>query len=138
MVIVVAPETLPDAAVMLVEPVATDVASALEPVALLTDATSVTDELQTTSSVMSFIVPSEKFPIAANCCSVPIGMTGFVGVTSIETMVADVTVRVVLPEALPTVAVMVAEPAATEVAIPLEPVSLLTDATPVFDELHDT
>ncbi len=42
--------------------------------------------------------------------------------------------RVVLPEILPEVAVMVAVPGATAVARPL----LLTDATPVLEELQVT
>jgi threonine dehydratase len=45
-----------------------------------------------------------------------------------------VTVRVVLPERLPEVAVIVVEPAATDVASP----ALLMVATAVFEELHVT
>jgi hypothetical protein len=48
--------------------------------------------------------------------------------------VVDVTVRVVLPEILPEVAVMVVVPAATAVARPL----LLTVATDVLDEVQVT
>jgi hypothetical protein len=56
------------------------------------------------------------------------------GVTAIEERVAAVTVRVVLPEILPEVAVMVEVPAARAVAKPL----LLTVATEVLDELQVT
>ena len=56
------------------------------------------------------------------------------GVTDMEERVAEVAVRVVLPEIIPEVAVMVALPAATAVARPL----LLTIATAVFDELQVT
>jgi hypothetical protein len=51
-----------------------------------------------------------------------------------EDRVAEVTVRGVLPEILPKVAVMVAVPAATAVARPL----LLTVATDVLEELQVT
>ena len=54
------------------------------------------------------------------------------GVTAMEDRVAGVTVRVVLPEILPKVAVMVVVPAARAVARPL----LLTVATEVFDEVQ--
>jgi hypothetical protein len=51
-----------------------------------------------------------------------------------EDRVAEVTVRGVLPEVLPKVAVMVAVPAATAVARPL----VLTVATDVLEELQVT
>jgi len=56
------------------------------------------------------------------------------GVTNVIDRVAEVTVRVKLPEIAPEVAVMVAVPAATEVARPL----LLTVATDVLDEFQVT
>ncbi len=61
-----------------------------------------------------------------------------VGVTDRETSVAGVTVRVVDPEMLPEVAVIVAVPAAADTASPLEPAVLLIDATPVLDEFQVT
>ena len=64
----------------------------------------------------------------------PPGMLGLAGVTKMEERVAEFTVRVVLPEIVPEVAVMVAAPAATAVARPL----LLMVATDVFDELQVT
>ena len=64
----------------------------------------------------------------------PAGMLGLAGVTDMEDKVAEVAVRVVLPEILPEVAVMVAVPAATAVARPL----LLTVATDGLDELQMT
>ena len=51
-----------------------------------------------------------------------------------EVRVADVTVRVVLPEIFPKVAEILAVPTATDVARPL----LLTVATGVLDELQVT
>ncbi len=65
-------------------------------------------------------------------------MLGAVGVTSIDTSVADVTVRVVLPDLPDKVAVMVTDPAAIGVASPLEPAVLLTAATALSDELQVT
>jgi hypothetical protein len=56
------------------------------------------------------------------------------GVTAMEDSVAGVTVRVVLPEIPPKVAVMVVVPAARAVARPL----LLTVAAEVFDEAQVT
>ena len=61
-----------------------------------------------------------------------------VGVTSIDTSVADVTLRVVPPEIAPNFAVMTVEPTAVDEARPLEPVVLLTVATAAADELHTT
>jgi hypothetical protein len=55
-----------------------------------------------------------------------------------DTSVAGVTVSVVDPEMLPDVAAIVVEPAATEVASPLEPAKLLMAATAAADELQVT
>jgi hypothetical protein len=67
-------------------------------------------------------------PVAVNSLYFPATMLGLAGVTDIEDSIG-VTVRVVFPEILPTVAVMFAVPAATAVARPL-----LTVATDVLDE----
>jgi hypothetical protein len=55
-----------------------------------------------------------------------------------DTSVAAVTVSVVEPDLLPDVAVIVVEPATTDVANPLEPAALLMAATPAVDELQVT
>ena len=73
-----------------------------------------------------------------SCWVVPDAMLGLVGVTAMDTSVAEVTVRVVDPEMIPDAAVIVVEPAATEVAIPSEPAALLMIATPVDEELQVT
>ena len=76
-------------------------------------------------------------PVAVNCWVIPegmVGMLGLAGVTDMEERVAEVTVKVVLPEIFPEVAVMVTLPAAMAVARPL----LLTIATAVFDERQVT
>jgi hypothetical protein len=56
---VVDPDMLPDAAVIVVDPVAMGEANPLEPAALLIVATSVSDELQVTAVVRSCVVSSE-------------------------------------------------------------------------------
>jgi hypothetical protein len=61
-------------------------------------------------------------------------MLGLAGVTATEDSVAEVTVRVVFPEMLPEVAVMVAVPAEAAVARPLP----LTVATDGLEELQVT
>jgi hypothetical protein len=126
----VLPEIPPEVAVMVVVPAAMAVANPL----LLTVATDVFDELQVTSMVILWLVPSEYVPVAANCWLAPTVMLGLTIVTDMEDRAAEFTVRVVLPEILPEVAVMVAVPAATAVAKPL----LLTVATDVPDELQMT
>ena len=73
-------------------------------------------------------------PEAANCSVVPAGMLGLTGVAEMEDRIAKVTVRVVLPEILPDVAVMVVFPAARAVTRPLP----LTVATGVLDEVQVT
>jgi hypothetical protein len=64
---VVDPETLPDAAVIVVVPAAADVANPLLPAALLMVATPVEEELQVTVFVRFCVVLSEYVPTAANC-----------------------------------------------------------------------
>ena len=54
----------------------------------------------------------------------------------IETSVAAVTVSVVVPEMAPDAAVMVAVPAASADADPLDPAALLIDATAALEELQ--
>ncbi len=77
-------------------------------------------------------------PVAVNCAVLPSAMLGEVGVTPIVTSVAAVTVSVVLPEMVPRVAMISAEPAAREVASPLEPAVLLTAATEPSEEIQVT
>jgi hypothetical protein len=72
--------------------------------------------------------------MALICLVPPTGMLESVDVKDMEDRVADLTVRVVFPEILPKMAVMVAVPAATEVAMPM----LFTLATDVSDDLQMT
>jgi hypothetical protein len=78
-------------------------------------------------------VLSENVPVAVNCIADPAKMLGFAGVSATDAIVADVTVRVVEPETLPEVAVIVVWPGATEVALPL-----LIAATDAAEELQVT
>ena len=105
---VVLPGIVPEMAVMVAVPATAAVAKPLR----LTVATGVLDEIQMTSVVISWVVPSEYKPEAANCRVTPPGMLGLAGVTNIEDRVADVAVRVVLPRIVPEVAVIVAVPKA--------------------------
>jgi len=71
---------------------------------------------------------SVKVPVAVNCCVAPSGRLTVEGVTAIDTNVAGVTVRTVLPDTLPTAAEIVAVPMPTVLARPFE-APLLTIAT---------
>ena len=102
----------------------------------ITDSTELLEELQETVLVMICVVPSEKVPVAVNCCSVPIRTTGFAGVTVIDCKVAPVTVNVVVPAMPPNAAWMVEVPCASPVARPCVPGELLMVATLVEPELH--
>jgi hypothetical protein len=73
-------------------------------------------------------------PEAVNCGVNPTGILGLAVVTDMEARVAEVTVRVLLPDVVPEVAVMIAVPAATAVARPLRS----TVATDGSDELQMT
>jgi len=72
--------------------------------------------------------------VAVNCRVVPLTMLGLVGETAIDTSVAEVTARVDDLDIPPDAAVIVVEPAATDVARPLEPAALLMAATDAADE----
>jgi hypothetical protein len=123
---------------MLVEPIETLVARPWLPPALLTVATPVLVELQVAELVRSCVLPSLYVPVALKDSVVPSAIEGFVGVTSIETSTAAVTVNVVAPlMPLPeSVAEMLVEPIETLVARPRLPPALLTVATPVLVELQ--
>ena len=65
-------------------------------------------------------------------------MLGLVGVTWIDTSVADFTVKVMLHEINPELALIVAVPAVLDVARPLEPAALPTETTEGSDEIQLT
>lgn len=76
--------------------------------------------------------------MAENCCEIPKTMLGLLGATVIDTNV--LTVKIVVPEIFPWVAVIVVAPIATDVAKPfvLMPSLLPIVATAVAEELHLT
>ena len=130
----VVPEIVPDAALIVVTPTATVVASPLGPVRLLKVAIDSCKELHVTDDVIFCVVLSEKIPVAVNCGFIPRGLIGLTGVTAMDTSVAGVTVRFVVPN-IPVAGSMtwirMGPPTANEVASPLEPVALLMLATGV-------
>ena len=64
-----------------------------------------------------------------NCWLLPSGMPRFTGVITMDCSSAGDTVNVVAPEALPSVAVIVVDPAVSALVSPLKPGALLTVAT---------
>jgi hypothetical protein len=132
------PEVPPQAAEITADPAATAVASPFEPAALLTVATLALEVLQVAEAVRFCVVLFENVPVAVNCCVAPVVRAEVRGATAIETNVAGETVRVVDPDRVPDVAVIVVEPAATGVASPFEPAALLMVATDDDDELQVT
>jgi len=87
--------------------------------ALLTVATVLSVELHVDDRVKFWTLPSGKCPVAVNGNFAPTAMLGVAGVTSMEVKAVVVTVRVVLPDLPPKVAVMVVEPTPIAVASPL-------------------
>lgn len=106
----VVPDMLPEVAVIVVEPGATEVDNPLEPPALLMAAIAAIEELHVTVVVRSCVVLSENVPVATNCWSEPMTMLGLVGVIAMDTSVAEVTVTIVDPVMCPHVASILALP----------------------------
>jgi hypothetical protein len=131
---VVLPEIVPEVTVMVAVMVAVPTATAVARPALLTVAMDVLDERQMTRVVISWLVPSEYMPEAANCVVNPTGMLGLTGFTDMEDRIPEVTVRVVAPEIVPEAAVIITAPVAPAVASPL----LLTVPTDVLGEVQVT
>jgi hypothetical protein len=101
---------------------------------LLTVATELGDELHTTDSVRFWNVPSELFPVAANCKEAPTATVVAGGVTVIDTRVVDETVRLVEAVISPNAAEIVVVPTVTAEAFP--PKKMV--ATEFKVELHIT
>jgi 1,4-dihydroxy-2-naphthoyl-CoA synthase len=89
----VVPSTAPEAASILLIPVAKPVAN--PPAVIVT--TPVVCEVHVAVLVKFCVELSEKVPVAVNCCVLPFAIEGFAGVTATDTSVAEVTVRVVEP-----------------------------------------
>lgn len=130
----VEPVTVPEVALMFALPVPVPVAR--PPVFIV--ATAGVSEPQVAEPVTFCVLPSVKVPVAVNCCVVPRAMEEPDGLTAIETKAAGTMVMVVLPLTEPEVALMEADPVATLVASPCEPVLLLMVTTEICDELQLT
>jgi hypothetical protein len=117
------------AAVMLAVPTAFPVAT---PAALIV-ATVVLDDAHVAVLVRFCVLPSEKVPVAVNCCVAPAAIEALVGVMAIELSVAVVTVSTTAFEVFPLIAaVMFDVPAPFPVATP----AALIVATVVLDDAH--
>jgi hypothetical protein len=130
--------TVPTAAVMALVPRVRPVARPLEPDALLTVAIACAAELQFAAVVRVCVVPSVYVPVAVSCrvlcCVVTLlRMMGLVGVMAMDTSVAGVTVKVVVPDTPLRAAVMVLEPTLSPFA---SPVAAPTEATVGALEVH--
>jgi len=84
-----------DAAVIVVEPKAFAVTSPFDPALLPTEAMSVSAEVQVADAVISWLVPSEKPPVATNCSVEPSPTVGFAGVTDITPWLSEILTRLV-------------------------------------------
>ena len=84
------------------------------------------------------MLPSVKVPVALNCWVAPTRTVGFTGETAREAKAAVPTVKVVVADIVPDVAVMTEVPAPALVARPLLPDVLLIIATFAEDELQVT
>ena len=127
------PVTPSAVALMCAVPAATPVATPLLPDVLLTVAAAVLSDAQTAWDVSVWVVPSLNVPTAVNdsfaagCNDAPLGAT------AIELKVAAVTVRIVVSETPPTLAVIVVVPAASADAKPDGTIV----ATAVEEDVHD-
>jgi len=100
------PLTLPALAVIVAVPIPTPLASP----ALLIVAVATVSDVQLAVLVRSCWLPSLNVPVAVNCCIVPFASEGAAGVTANDTSTAEVTLSVVEPFTVPTLAVIVATP----------------------------
>jgi hypothetical protein len=96
-VTVVAPDTPAWVAVMVVVPTPVPVTRPLG----LTVARVRSAEVQLTECVRSWVLPSEKVPVAVSCREVPLAMEGPAGVTAIDVRTAGVTFTGVAPDTPP-------------------------------------
>jgi hypothetical protein len=86
------------------------------------------------ADVKSCVLPSSKFPTALNCSVVPTAIDGFDGLSEMDVRFAGTTVNTLSSLNEPTVAVIVAEPAANVATRPVP----LTVATDPEEELQVT
>lgn len=97
-----------------------------------TDATDEAEELHVAEVVTSRVLPLLKVPSTVSCCVVLTGSETVEGLIEIPVRLGElITVRIVVPDTLPTVAVIVVLPKLTPVAV--EP---LIVATEVAEDVH--
>lgn len=84
-----APDKPDTVAVTVVVPTAIALAFPFEPAALLMIAFDVSEELQVTIAVKSWVELFESVPVAMNCWLVPAAMLELAGVTAIDTSVIE-------------------------------------------------
>lgn len=118
-----------DAEIVVVNPAVFPVVAS--PLALIV-AASLFDDAHATVEVMSFMLPSEKLPVAVNCNDELIGSVGFAGVTAIDFSVAAaaVNVAVTVSAAAGIVNVHVAPPTVHIVGAPFHPPNVDPFVTP--------
>ena len=121
------PETVPDVAVMVVEPVASACARPAVPADMLTVATLGINDVHCTEAVKSWVELSLYVPVAVNCSVVPSGAEAVEDETAIDTRTALLSCTVREPLTVPFWALIVALPA---VARP----EMLTVATAASEE----
>ena len=129
--------TAPTAAVIVVVPVATDVAVVVVAGPGSTVATAWFEDVQVAETVP--VVPSANVPVAVKSCVPPSGIVAVGGAMTIETSAgpaAGPTVRAAVPCTDPTVAVIVAVPSATDVAVVVVAGPARTVAVAWFEEVH--
>ncbi len=116
---------------IVVVPALRNVAKPCEPWNMEMVATAVFDDVQVTVDVRSSVVPSDNTPVAVNCTPpTVITILGLDGVTEREVRTGAVTVSVIACDVIPPKrAVTSVVPCERAVAIPFDPVALLTIAT---------
>jgi hypothetical protein len=97
-------------------------------------ATPLSDEFQVTCVVRTCLVPFENVPVAPNGCVEAGASNAASGLIVIEISIALLTFRIADPVAPPKLALIVADPFATPLAIPV----LVTVATRWFEDDHMT
>jgi hypothetical protein len=125
-------ETPEKVELMVAVPSETAVANPFEPAISPMVATPAFEEVQVAHVVNDCVVASANVPVAVNCWVVPLAILAAVGKMSIDATEDDV--NVANPDTPPYVAEIIAEPAATALANPFEPDTLLMVTTPVSNE----
>ena len=114
------PTTPANVAVMVEVPGATPITMPALPVATLTVATDGAEEVHVTELVRFCVLPSANVPVAVYCMATCAGKLEATGVTAMDCSAEDSTMTLAVLAMLPSVAVIVAEPADCPVAWPAD------------------